>query len=52
MQKLKRLMAKLFDRTFWKFIAVGVVNTVFGYAIMFTFYNLLHLNYWVSSACN
>ena len=52
MQKLRRLMAKLFDRTFLKFIAVGVVNTIFGYAIMFTFYNLLHLSYWVSSACN
>ena len=52
MQKLKRLMAKLFDRTLLKFIAVGVVNTIFGYAIMFTFYNLLHLSYWVSSACN
>ena len=52
MQKLRRLMAQLFDRTFLKFIAVGVVNTIFGYAIMFTFYNLLHLSYWVSSACN
>ena len=52
MQKLKRLLEKLFDRTFLKFIAVGVVNTIFGYAIMFTFYNLLHLSYWVSSACN
>ena len=52
MQRLKRLMAKLFDRTFWKFLAVGVVNTIFGYAIMFTFYNLLGLSYWVSSACN
>ena len=52
MQKLRRLIAKLFDRTFLKFIAVGVVNTIFGYAIMFTFYNLLHLSYWVSSACN
>ncbi len=52
MQKLKRLMAKLFDRTFLRFALVGVVNTAFGYAIMFTFYNLLHLSYWVSSACN
>ena len=52
MQRLKRLMARLFDRTFWKFLAVGVVNTIFGYAIMFTFYNLLGLSYWVSSACN
>ncbi len=52
MQKLKRLMARLFDRTFLKFVLVGVVNTIFGYAIMFAFYNLLGLSYWVSSACN
>ncbi len=52
MQKLKKLIAKLFDKTFLRFLLVGVVNTAFGYAIMFTFYNLLHLSYWVSSACN
>ena len=52
MQRLKRLMARLFDRTFLKFVLVGVVNTIFGYAIMFAFYNLLGLSYWVSSACN
>lgn len=52
MQTLKRLITTLFDKTFLKFIAVGVVNTLFGYAIMFTFYNLLHLDYWFSSACN
>ena len=52
MQRLKRLMARLFDRTFLKFVLVGVVNTIFGYAIMFAFYNLLGPSYWVSSACN
>ncbi len=43
---------KLIDKTFWKFIAVGVVNTLFGTAIMFVFYNLLHIDYWLSSASN
>ncbi len=50
--KLKAFIAKFFDRTFWKFILVGIVNTLFGTAIMFGFYNLLHLSYWVSSAAN
>lgn len=45
-------MSKLFDKTLLKFLIVGVVNTLFGTAIMFAFYNLLHLNYWVSSAAN
>ena len=35
-----------------KFLIVGVINTLFGTAIMFSFYNLLGLNYWVSSAAN
>lgn len=51
-EKIKAFAAKFFDKTFWKFILVGIVNTLFGTAIMFGFYNLLHLNYWVSSAAN
>lgn len=44
---------KLFtDKTFLKFVMVGVVNTVVGTSIMFVFYNVFHLNYWVSSASN
>ena len=48
-------MTKLFDlldAKFWKFIAVGIINTIVGTAIMFGFYNLLHLSYWTSSAAN
>ncbi len=45
-------MAKLLDNTVWKFALVGVANTLFGAAIMFGCYNLLHLDYWVSSAAN
>ncbi|MBQ8065361.1 MAG: GtrA family protein [Prevotella sp.] len=40
------------DKTFMKFVMVGVVNTIFGTTIMFVFYNLFHLSYWVSSASN
>lgn len=43
---------RLLDRTFWKFILVGVINTLFGTGIMFLFYNLLHFSYWISSASN
>lgn len=44
---------KLFtDKYFMKFVMVGVVNTIVGTTIMFSFYNFLHLNYWISSASN
>ncbi|MCL1955699.1 MAG: GtrA family protein [Fibromonadales bacterium] len=42
----------IFDKKFFKFILVGIINTVVGSAIMFSLYNLAHLSYWVSSACN
>ena len=42
----------LFDKTFIRFIIVGVINTVFGTTIMFVFYNVFHLSYWISSASN
>jgi putative flippase GtrA len=45
-------MKRLFDRTFLKFLLVGVANTLFGTAVMFGCYNLLGLNYWISSAAN
>ena len=40
------------DLTFWKFILVGIINTLVGTTVMFVEYNLCHLNYWVSSASN
>lgn len=40
------------DRTIVKFIMVGVLNTLFGAAIMFGLYNLAGCGYWVSSAAN
>ena len=45
-------MKKIIDKTFVKFVGVGIINTIFGTSIMFISYNLLHLNYWLSSAAN
>lgn len=43
---------KAFDVKLLKFMAVGVLNTLVGTAIMFSLFNLAHLGYWVSSAAN
>ena len=43
---------KVLDATFWKFILVGIANTIVGTAVMFAAYNIFHLNYWISSASN
>ena len=54
MDKLKRI----FDPTFFRFIVVGVINTLVGYGVMFGLYNLAGLHtwgdtgYWISSAAN
>ena len=45
-------MKKLFDATFWKFIIVGIINTLFVTAIMFILYNCFSCSYWFSSAAN
>ena len=49
---MKELVKKLLDRTLWKFLLVGAVNTLFGAAVMFLCYNLLGWGYWISSAMN
>lgn len=40
------------DGTAIRFVIVGIINTLFGTAIMFVFYNVFHLSYWISSASN
>lgn len=40
------------EKSFFRFILVGIINTIFGTAIMFVFYNVFHLSYWISSAAN
>lgn len=49
---LKEQFSKIFDITFLKFIIVGIINTLFGMAIMFYCYNVLDLGHWFSSAMN
>lgn len=39
-----------FDRSFLRFILVGIANTVVGLTIMFTCYNVFGFGYWLSSA--
>ncbi len=41
-----------YDKTFLKFIIVGVINTIVGAGIMFALYNIFHFSYWVSSIMN
>ena len=43
---------KMFDKTFIRFIIVGVVNTIVGTGTMFVLYNVFGCSYWVSSAYN
>lgn len=43
---------KKVDVKLLKFILVGIINTLFGTAIMFLCYNLFHISYWLSSAAN
>lgn len=40
----------MFDKKFFRFILVGVINTVVGSAIIFLLYNVAHFGYWSSSA--
>jgi putative flippase GtrA len=49
---MKNLIKKFFNVTFWKFILVGIANTLVGTGIMFLFYNVFHFSYWISSASN
>jgi putative flippase GtrA len=57
--KLGNFLKQFFDIKFWKFILVGVLNTVVGNGLMFLFYNFTPIKdiewgvvdgYWVSSA--
>ena len=39
---------QFFDIKFWKFILVGILNTVVGMGLQFLFFNLCGWNEWVS----
>ena len=47
-----KIKAIFFNKTFLRFIIVGIINTVFGTTIMFLCYNCFNLSYWWSSAAN
>ncbi len=46
------MILKPLDNTVWKFLLVGIINTIVGTTVMFSLYNLLHCSYWISSAAN
>ena len=43
---------RIIDKTVFKFLLVGVANTVVGAGTMFILYNIAHCSYWLSSATN
>jgi len=45
-------MKKLIDSTAFKFLLVGIVNTLVGCGTMFLLYNWAGCSYWFSSAAN
>lgn len=49
---MKEFFKKFFDIKFWKFMGVGVINTLVGSGVMFLLYNVFHCGYWLSSAAN
>ncbi|GGD09959.1 GtrA family protein [Pontibacillus salipaludis] len=48
---MKRIVS-LIDVSVIKFIVVGVINTLVGTLIMFSCYNIIGLNYWISTSAN
>lgn len=49
---LKNKISLFYDKTFIRFVLVGIVNAIVGATVMFVAYNVFHLSYWVSSALN
>lgn len=49
---LWKRIGSVVDEKFWKFIIVGIVNTIVGTMIMFGLYNLAGFSYWLSSSAN
>ncbi|GHV85664.1 hypothetical protein AGMMS50230_12720 [Spirochaetia bacterium] len=52
MTSFKQSVTKLFDLTFFKFILVGIINTLVGTGIMLFLYNIAGFGYWQSSAAS
>lgn len=47
---MKKKLLSLFDAKLWKFLLVGVLNTLVGNGLMFLLYNWVHMGYWSSTA--
>lgn len=45
-------MKKIIDKTMYRFVIVGVINTLVGAGVMFLLYNLCGTGYWIASASN
>ncbi|WP_407425217.1 GtrA family protein [Treponema sp.] len=45
-------MPRFIDAKLFKFLIVGVINTIVGAGTMFLLYNVFECSYWISSACN
>lgn len=43
---------KIIDEKLFKFLLVGVINTIVGAGIMFLLYNFFGFSYWISSIFN
>ncbi len=46
---MKNFFKQFFDIKFWKFLMVGILNTVVGMGLQFIFFNLLGWDEWISS---
>lgn len=51
-ENTSKMLVKVFDKTFLRFVIVGIINTIFGTGVMFLFYNLFNASYWISSSAN
>lgn len=49
---MRKFLEKIFSLEQSRFVMVGVMNTIIGVAAMFIAYNVFHLGYWISSACD
>ena len=50
--KFSEWLKQFFDIKFFKFLLVGVINTVLGTGVMFLLYNVFDINYYVCTVCN
>ena len=49
---MRKIIEKIFSLEQSRFVIVGVMNTIIGIVAMFIAYNIFHLGYWISSACD